>query len=233
MPSHTQTVEADYAGTIAAPPYATSGSPWGWSIVGGGGANMFHDGTDSTYAQQSLTSAPTADFTGPLVTFPAIDLTGIKRSSLEVTFSVRRKYNGLGTGATMVFQGYPDIDLDGVAWLRTERADAAWGSGSWETVTLAVVGGDDATNPDELGGLIASITAGLPIVVTIDSSTGAGISGSVSEISMTVTWQTILVTPPLRQYPREDGLGTSSAPRLYPRPRSVQAGFRKVGPTYL
>lgn len=37
----------------------------------------------------------------------------------------------------------------------------------------------------------------------------------------------------LRQFPREDGLGTSSAPRQYPRPRSVQSGFRKAGPTYL
>lgn len=35
--------------------------------------------------------------------------------------------------------------------------------------------------------------------------------------------------PPLRQYPRNDGLGASSAPRLYPPPRSYQASNRQAG----
>lgn len=34
---------------------------------------------------------------------------------------------------------------------------------------------------------------------------------------------------PLRQHPRSDGLGTSSAPRLYPLPQSYQASNRRAG----
>lgn len=61
------------------------------------------------------------------------------------------------------------------------------------------------------------------------------IETSISELSMTISWDGVfpLGAPPLRQFPRDDGLATSSAPRLYPRPRSVQAGFRKAGGTYL
>lgn len=35
--------------------------------------------------------------------------------------------------------------------------------------------------------------------------------------------------PPLRQYPRSDGLGASSARRVWPVPKSVQASNRRVG----
>jgi len=36
-------------------------------------------------------------------------------------------------------------------------------------------------------------------------------------------------SPPLRQYPRNDGLGASSAPRVYPPPASIQASNRRAG----
>lgn len=35
--------------------------------------------------------------------------------------------------------------------------------------------------------------------------------------------------PPLRQYPRSDGLGTSTAPRIYPPAPSIQASNRRAG----
>jgi hypothetical protein len=39
--------------------------------------------------------------------------------------------------------------------------------------------------------------------------------------------------PPLRQYPRDDGLATSSTARLYPPPRSVQGSNRRGSAAYL
>lgn len=40
---------------------------------------------------------------------------------------------------------------------------------------------------------------------------------------------TSTVIPPLRQYPRSDGLGASSARRVYPLPPSIQASNRRAG----
>jgi len=84
----------------------------------------------------------------------------------------------------------------------------------------------------DMDGLVAAIGASDPLgmYVTAQNVADGQEMDYSSPWTLTVTWSAgPSVIPPLRQYPRSDGLGASSTKRVYPLPPSIQASNRRAG----
>lgn len=96
----------------------------------------------------------------------------------------------------------------------------------------SVSGGGGILDMDALAAALSD--ASTPVIMRVqgpqNATTGTGIWYR-APITFTFLWTlpTTGVIPPLRQWPREDGLGASSAPRVYPPPRSFQRSNRRAG----
>jgi len=99
------------------------------------------------------------------------------------------------------------------------------------SVYSATVGGGNGIV--DMDGLVAAIGATDPLgmYVTAQNVADGQEMDYSSPWTLTVTWSTgTSIIPPLRQYPRSDGLGASSVRRLWPPPPTIQASNRR-GPS--
>lgn len=113
---------------------------------------------------------------------------------------------------------------------------------AWQTITMPA----ESISATSLAATIADLNArrGLILVGPRNFSLSPTFADEFAYLALNLTWTTYTrpapqepvavtsptsVTPPLRQHPRTDGLGTSSARRMWPPPRSVQASIRRAG----
>jgi hypothetical protein len=200
---------------------ATNGS----GVTLAGAADQWADGSDATYARFSGTGQARGLL--PLLTVDPAKVAAI-------TWNFR-------AGGTSTAPGGPRVDFQiqnpggstwGVAGMSPDDVPAS-GQG-WHVTGTAT---DYAATPDaaayadmgftllEVAGWLASGTA---LLARRLLTSGYSSTVTVYEFWLTVTYGGTHA-PPLRQFPRSDGLATSSARRMWPPSRSYQRGIRRAG----
>lgn len=186
-------------------------------IVGGSGACSTNDG-DASYAEVTTPSLSTIPYDLG-VDFPATPLDDPYDPTLGVEVVVVYRENGQSPVQADFYSdgvGYVDDlytnSLEYVEATMTLRSDGgiplgelvatgAWQAGEAPYALMRVFPGVVVETPDSV---VARFTY---IGLRITTSEGG-----------------LLLVPPLRLYPREDGRGASTAQRVYPPPRSTQQG---------
>lgn len=183
---------------MAAGQFIDFGSPWKYLLVAVGG-------TDDTYADPAYDD--TGWPTGP-APFGARDVTG--RPGAD-------DWLPIATGLAFGNDVWVRAEIDGAvsATIKIDFDAAIY----WNGVLLTVVNG-----PSTDTGPVVEWTQNLPhedgvLAVWFIQNTRGGFDGSYGDLSARGG------SVPVRQYPRDDGRGLSSAPRLFPPPK----GQRLVG----
>lgn len=218
-----------------------------YSIVGGAGSATFSDGSDATYVRQPQGDAaghgPDGTYYDQVITFttPAVD------------FPDNARYPGISSGVTSVGAMFSvRLKWDSGAPSRSFGSDADhWlihlvdpSTGALNTMAYLALYPMSGTVPTDWTDYylytLSTFSADYfpvdlmrsPMTFSMGKSTFFD-NSLVSEISLTVSWDLFSAgAPPSRQFPRDDGLATSSATRAWPPPRSVQRGIRRAGHTY-
>lgn len=190
--------------------------------------------------------------------WPALDISGYLSEIPEgSTYFAFIPTSSLNVRATLMSGGGSTADLASnnvtvsvASWNSSTPGEGVAGANfanllAAPATTILTYAPSSVSGPSDLGALALAGELSSYVTVT-DQRSYVGPSGAPAVVRVYDLWFdpiALIVYPPdtsvptttrpLRQFPREDGLGASSAPRLFPRPRSVQAGFRKAGGTYL
>lgn len=185
-----------------------------------GTGNQWADDSDATYARFTGSDLATAELP-PLGIDPAL----VK----AITWNFRA--DGTSTDPDGSRMGLRIQDPDSFAHVAVD--DGPEGAG-WHVTSTAT---DYSTTPNAANyagyGLTLSEVAdwlALGATLTASQLVTLGYSGTATayEFWLTVTYGAT-AAPPLRQYPRSDGLATSSARRMWPPSRSYQRSNRRAG----
>ena len=159
-----------------------------------------------------------------------------KAYTIEVTFDPTSLHDGgnrlVTFWAVRPLHEQEDFDPFNVAGLYSSAATVSADVGDVFTITIGpdIPRTDDHDPPlltgtpdwnDPTGGVVAGWTR-----IFFEND----IDAAVSTIRVMQICATTTVIPPLRQYPRSDGLGASTVRRLWPLPNTIQASNRR-GPS--
>lgn len=237
------TVPATYAGVdvwsyATDPPYDVDTTRV--TIVGGGAANMFADGSDATYAVLPPQSSPyTVSGAGPRITFPAIDIPdgayfpgNPSLPGVGWVLNVRgREEAGTWVAPTVfgniifAYDGSYTLDPIGFAaelspdvlttawtnWVTYNDYDQPWWS---EDAPLPGVGDPN----DHIFPRTQAFRDGTAAWVLLNWYSELNAPVHISEVSLTVMWDGGTGSlPALRQVQRDDGRGLGGTPRAVQR----------------
>lgn len=255
----TVTVAATYDGiqdngNPDTPPFTVTDFDDLFTEVGGAGADTFSDDSDSTYLTNEGNIVATYEnlWRWPRISFPAIDIPSTARYpgsaarpgvAWRITYRARLSSSnpsGVTVDATEpgFFFNDPAYNTGGLTVVSPTTTST---SSSFSDLLVQYADGVDWWSPDipaDYAGTVDYDSAYLRVDAFRDGAAVFYIYPTylahldISEISLTLSWQAAAYAPPLRQYPRDDGLGTSTGLRTWPPPRSVQRGTRRAGHTY-